>query len=69
MSKSRMSGAAAAFVFVIVVSTGGALPSSATPVHEVGSITKVIGASPITQAQPVQEVFWERLCRMLKLCG
>lgn len=69
MSKSRMSGAAAAFVFVMVVSTGGALPSSAAPVQEVGSIVKVVGAAPIVQAEYAQEVFWERLCRMLKLCG
>lgn len=69
MSKTRMGGAAAGIVFVMVVATGGALPSAAPMVQDAGGIGKVAGASSYVQVEGPQGVFWERLCRMLKLCG
>lgn len=70
MSKTRMGGAAAVFVFVLVVTTGGALPSAAPTAQLAGGVEKAAGVSSLMQAdKPPQEVFWERICRMLKLCG
>lgn len=71
MSKRRMSGAAAGFVFVLIVATGGALPPSTVPhTLDASSAHKHAAGLSIVQAETgPQPVFWERLCRMLRLCG
>ncbi|MGM1029813.1 MAG: hypothetical protein ACQEWM_08080 [Actinomycetota bacterium] len=71
MSKRRMSGAAAGFVLVLVVTTGGALqPGAVSQPHGASPAGKHAAGWSLVQAETgPQQVFWDRLCRMLGLCG
>lgn len=71
MSKRRMSGVAAGFVLVLVVTTGGALqPAAVSQAQSAPTAGKHAAGWSLVQAETgPQEVFWERLCRMLRLCG
>ncbi|WAC65139.1 hypothetical protein OVA14_06980 [Agrococcus sp. SL85] len=67
MSKRTMGGAAAAAVIALLVTTGGALAPSPAAMEQA---PRAASSVPSPKAVPVsQEVFWERICRMLRLCG